>query len=190
MGTEYNPGSTSLGLGVASDRLDTAKRNCKQLAASFCLDGTTLKYEHDGGPFTDEDLAALILAGSAKPFENSLYTGRFGSGFLVTHAVSTDVDLSGSALTTEDSCYPSGVGGSEAHIEQNIADCYSQLETPQDCSDWTKFEYKNLTSGGSGLAERGLILLDELLPYVFAFNDVLKQVEITNQEHSVCWTAR
>src|SRR5258708_2763723 len=46
---------------------DTATANHRQLTLTFTLTPNSLTFEHNGGPFRDQDLAALILAGSAKP---------------------------------------------------------------------------------------------------------------------------
>ena len=48
-------------------------------------DPTKVVFEHDGAPFTSEELAALLSGGSSKEFQSATTTGRFGTGFLVTH---------------------------------------------------------------------------------------------------------
>lgn len=59
------------------------------------IDGHTVVYEHDGKPFTMQDLAALLSGGSSKEFESSETTGRFGTGFLVTHVLSLQIGFQG-----------------------------------------------------------------------------------------------
>src|ERR1035437_9006798 len=54
---------------------------------SFKWDGTTLLFEHDGTPFELQEVAALLSGGSSKEFEDQETTGRFGTGFMVTHAL-------------------------------------------------------------------------------------------------------
>ena len=44
-------------------------------------------FEHDGAAFTSLELAALLSGGSSKEFESKETTGRFGTGFLVTHVL-------------------------------------------------------------------------------------------------------
>ena len=60
-------------------------RDCVDICLSF--DGRTVVYEHDGQPFTMDDLAALLSGGSSKDYESTETTGRFGTGFLVTHVL-------------------------------------------------------------------------------------------------------
>src|SRR5882672_8732900 len=59
----------------------------------LAFDGEKLTYQHDGKPFTMQDLAALLSGGSSKEFESKETTGRFGTGFLLTHVLSHQIDL-------------------------------------------------------------------------------------------------
>jgi len=61
-------------------------------------DSRRLLFAFNAGPFTSQDLVALITGGSSKPFESgkeSELLGRFGIGFLVSHVLSTLVDIRG-----------------------------------------------------------------------------------------------
>jgi hypothetical protein len=62
---------------------------------SLSFDGNTLVYEHDGKPFSAQELAALLSGGSSKEFEAIDTTGRFGTGFLLTHVLSLQVNFDG-----------------------------------------------------------------------------------------------
>ena len=52
-------------------------------------------FEHDGAPFTSQELAALLSGGSSKEYESEATTGRFGTGFLVTHVLAERTRLRG-----------------------------------------------------------------------------------------------
>ena len=56
---------------------------------------TKVEFEHDGSPFTSSDLTALLSGGSNKDFESDKTTGRFGTGFLVTHVLAETTRLNG-----------------------------------------------------------------------------------------------
>jgi hypothetical protein len=60
---------------------------------AFKWDGTTLLFEHDGTPFKLQEVAALLSGGSSKEFESEDTTGRFGTGFMVTHALGYSIDI-------------------------------------------------------------------------------------------------
>ncbi|HEX9422216.1 MAG TPA: hypothetical protein VF899_03180 [Pyrinomonadaceae bacterium] len=63
------------------------------------VDGV-LRFSHDAAPFSMADIAALLTGGSSKDFDSVDTTGRFGTGFLVTHVLSERVHVTG-ALETE-----------------------------------------------------------------------------------------
>ena len=67
----------------------------KRVKISFTFKGNDLVVSHTGKPFTTEELAALLSGGSSKDFDDEETSGRFGTGFLVTHALSTQVDVHG-----------------------------------------------------------------------------------------------
>src|SRR2546426_9915279 len=56
---------------------------------------SALVFRHNGRPFTLNDLAALLSGGSNKEYESPETTGRFGTGFLVTHVLSPRITLRG-----------------------------------------------------------------------------------------------
>ncbi|MBT2564704.1 DUF3883 domain-containing protein [Pedobacter sp. ISL-68] len=60
------------------------------------LDKSTLSFAHDGIPFTLNDLLALVRRTSTKAFDNSDdNTGKFGTGFVTTHALNRLATVSG-----------------------------------------------------------------------------------------------
>lgn len=60
---------------------------------SFKWDGATLLVEHNGSAFELQEVAALLSGGSSKEFEDEYTTGRFGTGFMVTHALACVIDI-------------------------------------------------------------------------------------------------
>ena len=63
-------------------------------------------FEHAGAPLRYGKLAALLSGGSSKQFESEETTGRFGTGFRVTHVLperTTSKDCSSSARITSSS---------------------------------------------------------------------------------------
>ena len=67
----------------------------------FRFQGNDLAVSHTGKPFAAQELAALLSGGSSKEFDDQETTGRFGTGFLATHALSTRVDVEGIIETQE-----------------------------------------------------------------------------------------
>ena len=67
----------------------------------FRQHGDNLVVSHNGKIFSIPELKALLSGGSSKEFDGIDTTGRFGTGFLATHAISSRVDVEG-ILQTED----------------------------------------------------------------------------------------
>src|SRR5262249_26076055 len=65
------------------------------ITLQFDLTDGVLRFEHDAAPFTMREFAALLTGGSSKDFLSVETTGRFGTGFLVTHVLSERVHVSG-----------------------------------------------------------------------------------------------
>ena len=95
------------------------------------FDGCSVLYEHNGKPFTMQDLAALLSGGSSKEFEASETTGRFGTGFLVTHVLSLQISFKG-VLEAADGLEKVSImlnrAGDDRDIFKNTTHCYQAIE--------------------------------------------------------------
>lgn len=146
-----------------------------------------VSFEHDGAPFTSSDLTALLSGGSNKDFESKETTGRFGTGFLVTHVLAERTNLRGLLET------PGGFeqfdllldrGGDEEAILQNMADCREAIRSAIHVSDLNgvesaRFEYHIDDDSPLTL---GIDSLRSALPYLYATRRVLGRVELRNGE--------
>ena len=155
---------------------------------------TIVSFEHDGAPFTSGDLTALLSGGSNKDFESKETTGRFGTGFLVTHVLAERTTLRGLLET------PSGFelfdllldrGGDEEAILQNMVDCREAIRSASHMSDLSsvesaRFEYPIDDDNPLTL---GIESLRSALPYLYATRQALGRVELRNGEddHEI-WT--
>jgi hypothetical protein len=87
---------------------------------------SSLVFEHDGAPISSIELAALLSGGSSKEFESDVTTGRFGTGFLVTHVLAAQTHVSG-LLEVEDAHEQFDLhldrAGDEDSILANIESC-------------------------------------------------------------------
>lgn len=146
---------------------------------------TKVAFEHDGIPFTTSDLTALLSGGSNKDFESEETTGRFGTGFLVTHVLAERTSLSGLLKT------PNGYerfdllldrGGDEDAILQNMKDCREAIRSANPVSDLdgvesARFEYHTADNNPLTL---GIASLRSALPYLYATRQILGRVELRN----------
>ena len=154
---------------------------------------TKVTFEHDGAPFTPSDLTALLSGGSNKDFESKETTGRFGTGFLVTHVLAERTNLRGLLET------PGGFeqfdllldrGGEEDDILRNMADCREAIRSAIHVSNLkgvesARFEYHLDDDSPLTL---GIDSLRSALPYLYATRRVLGRVELRNgKEDTEVW---
>ena len=150
---------------------------------------------HTGKPFSAQELAALLSGGSSKEYNSPETTGRFGTGFLATHALSTKVDVVGRIKTQEGlECFTIQLdrGGDEDSISDNIiqADKSVNEATPIQASSLVdeptaSFIYRN---ADSSVVEHGLERLKAVLPYLFGTCRKLGSVSIESPDEDVCFT--
>ena len=152
-------------------------------------------FEHDAVPFTCDELAALLSGGSSKPFESDLITGRFGTGFLVTHVLAERTALRGLievATGIEQFNLTLDRGGDEDAILQNIESCNEAIEAAAPITDLNgvpsaSFEYP---IAGDSILTLGLDALHRALPYLYVTRQSLGRVELVTEEDSTeIWTA-
>ena len=149
---------------------------------------------HTGKPFIAQELAALLSGGSSKEFDSEETTGRFGTGFLVTHAVSTRVDVDG-VLTTQDGPEVFHIelvrNGDEDSIVANIEQANESLERAEKARQtWIAnnptasfvYHYPDVD-----VVQRGLDRLEETLPYLYATCSKLGRVRIERFGEARCF---
>ena len=70
--------------------------NWEGVGIKIILDQASLKFCHNGNPFSLLNLTNLILQVSSKDEEaDDKFVGKFGTGFLVTHLLSKNLNLKG-----------------------------------------------------------------------------------------------
>ena len=153
---------------------------------------TRIVFEHDGAPFTTQELAALLSGGSSKEYESETTTGRFGTGFLVTHVLAERTHLRGLLQVT------SGLErfdltldrrGDEDTILDNIRDSDEAIRAALPVSDPAQvpsalFEY---AYGESDSWAHGLNELKRELPYLYATRKALGRVELRDGNDHETW---
>ena len=160
----------------------------------FVLGEDSLVVSHTGKPFVAQELAALLSGGSSKEFDSEETTGRFGTGFLVTHAVSTRVDVDG-VLATKQGAEVFHIelvrDGNEDSIIENIEQANESLEDAEPALEvWfsskstASFVYHN---PNSDVVHWGLDRLEQTLPYLYATCSKLGQVRIERFGETVCY---
>ena len=161
---------------------------------NFILQEGKLGASHTGKPFTPQELAALLSGGSSKEFDDEETTGRFGTGFLVTHGLSPFVHVDGvlSTLESREHFHVELVrDGDEDSIVQNIELANQSLASAETASEtWiaenptVSFTYRGVDCN---VAIRGLDRLQQALPYLYATCEKLGRVCIELPDRTVVY---
>ncbi|MBI2191998.1 MAG: hypothetical protein HYU36_08445 [Planctomycetes bacterium] len=150
------------------------------------FDGHTVAYEHDGKPFTMQDLAALLSGGSNKEFESTETTGRFGTGFLVTHVLSLQIGFRGLLVADtghEEVSIRLDRDGDEEGIFDNTTHCYQGIKDAKKLAAinghrTARFEYQ---TDNVEAAQVGVSAFHATLPYLYGTCDHLGTVNICDE---------
>ena len=136
------------------------------------FDGYSVLYRHNGKPFTMQDFAALLSGGSSKEFEAYETTGRFGTGFLVTHVLSLEISFTGVLEADGGQEKVSLIlnrAGDDGEIFKNTTGCYEAIEKASklielDGHPTALFQYK---TDNPKAAQVGLTTFYRTLPYLY-----------------------
>jgi hypothetical protein len=155
------------------------------IALSF--DGRSVVYEHDGKPFSMQDLAALLSGGSSKDFDSNVTTGRFGTGFLLTHVLDNEITFDGvieAKKGFEQVHLKLDRSGGEDEIFANTLACDSAIEQAStlqtlDGQKTARFSYN---AANHEAASMGLASFSKALPHLYGTCDHLGRVDLTTAD--------
>jgi hypothetical protein len=155
----------------------------EHVSVSISFENNRVRFTHDGAPFTLQELAALLSGGSSKDFESDQTTGRFGTGFLVTHVLAEQTHVRGLLQTNE------GLerfdltinrAGDEDQILKNIEVCnqaISAAEPVLNLLDEPSAIFEYVTADTKAFSQ-GVGTLKEALPFLFATRMHLGPIEV------------
>ena len=166
----------------------------ERVEIDFVLCDDRFVISHTGKPFVAQELSALLSGGSSKEFDSEETTGRFGTGFLVTHALSTRVDVDGTLITQEGSelfHIELMRDGDEKAIVNNIEQANESLEKAKPVSAAKINDHPTATfiyhNSDNDIAQRGLERLEQTLPYLYATCGKLGRVRIERFGETKCF---
>jgi hypothetical protein len=153
------------------------------------------RFEHNGRPFNDGNLTGLIKQSSnGKSYgSNKNETGQYGTGFLSTHVYGQQIEISASVQTDSNKI---------KHLDKFLLDRKAvspddlnekiqiQDENAEEICDgagneltehltFTSFEYIESDDSNKYISNM-FDYIPEVLPFIFAFNNKLYSVEVTN----------
>ena len=184
-----HPASFRWPIELLQNALDSGPRSGSTITVRLHSESSKLTFEHDGAPFTSEELAALLSGGSSKEFESEVTTGRFGTGFLVTHVLAEHTTLRG-LLKVPRGCELFQLtldrSGDEDAILRNRRSCNEAIRLAKQVTTFdglpsASFEYP---IGDDRTLLIGVEALKQALPYLYVTRLSLGQVEFTKADGS------
>ena len=153
-----------------------------ELDVKVALDQNRVAFSHNGSPFTIDQIMHLIYHGSTK-VEDELTIGQYGSGFLATHLLSPEIDISGVLEDgrTFNFRLKREIGSPEELTESMNAAVIafeaslSDAETSGTVA--TEFSYP-LDDAAIEVAQAGIEALCECAPFIVVFNREFSGIQI------------
>ena len=165
---------------------DAAADHNTHLVATVELGNGELVFQHNGRGFTMEEVAHLIYHGSTK-LEDADTLGQYGSGFLTTHLLSPEIDVSGQLNNggTFNFLLKREIVSAKALSDSmdrawNEFDASAQVMTD---SFTTRFRYP-VTEESVGAVEEGIETLKQCAPFVVVFNRQFRRINIESPEET------
>jgi hypothetical protein len=111
-------------------------------------DDSRVMFKHNGSPFTSKAMLGLLYKYSQGK-ENTESVGRFGTGFLTTHCLSKEVEVSGDLFmfpNDKETCGFCGTmyrdGETSAELLEGVKKMDASLRFTSETKDWTILTYK------------------------------------------------
>lgn len=161
------------------------------LEASVEVRADQLTFRHNGRGFQPDEITHLIYYGSTK-YEDPDALGRFGSGFLTTHLLSLTIEVSGQLMDGQTFAFEldrsgESVGDLLSNMDASFEAFKSSLEPAGIGTDrraTTTFRYP-IDHRASEAVQQGVKALTLTGPYVTAFNQEFKRIQIRTLESEI-----
>ena len=154
------------------------------------------EFKHDGIPFTNDTLNALILQTSAKSRNDGDQVGQYGTGFLTTHKFGREFKIAGSLKLIEDEelyyNFPKLTidrkPNTREEMAENLANQFKEKNSWLDKHDrsstpnkWTVFTYLQPKDIEKKNVEEAFEQAPEMIPYVLCLNEGIKSISLCDE---------
>ena len=161
---------------------DASANSDSKLVASVEQSEHEVVFRHNGGSFKREEIIHLIYHGSTK-VESKDAIGQYGSGFLTTHLLSPEIEVSGQLEDGRNFSFrlkrELGSVSDLSDSMQNAAGAFieSLSSAPSTHSFTTEFRYP-LRGDALEVVSEGIATLKQCAPYVVVFNREFSGISI------------
>ena len=178
---------------------DVSTDTDNHLIAEVKYSGEELVFLHNGRGFTVDEIAHLIFYGSTK-IEDERAIGQYGSGFLTTHLLSWEIDVSGQLVENGNwfnfrlARKPESVKAlqeSMDHAWEAFKDSVKESR-PESLPDsfTTQFVYPIREQEAKQAVEAGIETLKQCTPYVVISNPQFSRINIDFPGEKMCFEAK
>ena len=170
---------------------DASTGTDRHLIASIEHKQGELVFRHNGRGFADREITHLIHHGSTK-VETDEALGKFGSGFLTTHLLSPEIEISGQLdigqpfkfRLKRDAC---SYGSLRDSMDESWKDFQRSLASPHTealpDNFTTQFRYP-IGDISVDAVKKGIAMLKKCAPFVVAFNEVFSRINIKSPDET------
>ena len=167
------------------------------LIAEVRYSGEKLIFLHNGRGFTVDEIAHLIFYGSTK-VEDERAIGQYGSGFLTTHLLSWEIDVSGQLdgnkwFNFHLSRKPESVKALQESMDQAWEEFKNSVDEsrPESLPDsfTTQFVYPIKNPEAERAVTEGIETLKQCAPYVVISNPQFSRINIDFPSEKMCFEA-
>jgi len=168
---------------LIQNALDVSRQqHAADLRIEIVTDNDRVLFRHNAGYFTPQEIRALILAYSTKPYDReSELTGKFATGFLITHIVSQKVGVKGiirqDGVFYEFNTLIDRESNNLGVISENFSKSFEQLNyairierDPQEY--WTEYIYDIRDDREKESANMGISEVSRCLPFLLTFSNL------------------
>ena len=168
------------------------------LIAEVKYSGEELVFLHNGRGFTVDEIAHLIFYGSTK-VEDERAIGQYGSGFLTTHLLSWEIDVSGQLengnwFNFRLARKPESVKALQESMDHAWEAFKSSVKEsrPESLPDsfTTQFVYPIRKQEAEQAVEAGIETLKQCAPYVVISNPQFSRINIDFPGEKICFEAK
>ncbi|OYP41924.1 sacsin N-terminal ATP-binding-like domain-containing protein [Prevotella sp. P5-50] len=150
------------------------------------IEGDTVKFRHDGNPFTADARFGLLYKYSEDK-ENQESTGRFGTGFLTTHCLSKVVTIESNMYSNDERTKQCGFSVTmyrDGQIEKELLEGLDKMQASeeyyQETFDWTTFTYHVSTESGRRAIRLGIENFHDNIAQTMLFCKELASIELND----------
>jgi len=168
----------------AKDSIVGQKDKKKSIDIEIIVEGNNYTFKHNGSPFTNKTLPALLYKFSEGKANSIESIGRFGTGFLTTHSVAKTIKISGDILSKNElkrfSVTMFREGEEEELLEGLNKTKNSYHEVPTETEGWTIFEYEAVTEKNKEAGRLGIQNFKENITKVMLFCPEIHSVKLND----------